>query len=86
MMNGIEAVRAFGFEPGEEVVADIAGAEVFAVDEGAALAAAFVPPWTIGRIVSRVRRGRQPAYVLAFEHHGSRCVCIADESAIAGVA
>ena len=85
-MNGSEAVRSFGYQPGEEVVAEIAGAEVFAVDEGAALAPPFVPPWTIGRIVSCVRRGRQPAYVLAFEHRGSRCVCIADESAIAGVA
>ncbi len=85
-MNGIEAVRAFCYQPGEEVIADIADAEVFAVDEGAALAAPFVPPWTIGRIVSCVRRGQRPAYVLAFEHHGSRCVCIADESAIAGVA
>jgi hypothetical protein len=85
-MNGIEAVYAFGYQPGEEVVADIAGAEVFAVDEGAALAAAFVPPWTIGRIVSRVRRGQRPAYVLAFEHYGARCVCVADETAIAGLA
>lgn len=85
-MNGIEAVRAFGYRPGEEVVADIADAEVFAVDEGASLAAAFVPPWTIGRIVSCVRRDERPAYVLSFEHRGSRCVCIADESAIAGVA
>ncbi len=85
-MNGLEAVRTFGYQPGEEVVADIAGAEVYAVDEGAALAAAFVPRWTIGRIVSCVRRDERPAYVLAFEHHGSRCVCIADESAIVGVA
>ncbi len=85
-MNGLEAVRSFGYQPGEEVVAEIAGAEVYAVDVGAALTASFVPPWTIGRIVCCVRRGQQPAYVLAFEHHGSRCVCIADESAIAGVA
>jgi hypothetical protein len=85
-MNGIEAVRSFGYQPGEEVVADMAGVEVFAVDEGAALAAPFVPSWTIGRIVSCVRRDRRPAYVVSFEHHGSRCVCIADESAIAGVA
>ena len=85
-MNGIEAVCAFGYRAGEEVVADIEGVEVFALDEGAALAAAFAPPWTIGRIVSCVRRHQRPAYVLAFKHRGSRCVCVADESAIAGVA
>jgi len=85
-MNGIEAVRAFGYRPGEEVVADMAGVEVFDVEYGAALAAACLPAWTIGRIVSCVRREERPAYVLAFEHHGSSCVCIADESAIAGVA
>ena len=82
----IETVWAFGFRPGEEVVADIAGAEVFALDYGAALASPFVPSWTIGRIVSCVRREQRPAYVLAFEHEGAHCVCIADESAIAGLA
>jgi hypothetical protein len=85
-MNGIEAAWAFGYRPGEEVVAEIAGVEVFAVDQGAALAPPFAPDWTIGRIVSCVRRAQRPAYVLSFEHAGARCVCVADESAIAGVA
>lgn len=82
----IEAVWAFGYRPGEEVVANIDGVEVFAVDYGTALASPFVPSWTIGRIVSCVRREQRAAYVLAFEHEGARCVCVADESSIAGVA
>lgn len=85
-MDGIEAMSAFGYRPGEEVVADILGVEVFAIDYGAALAATFTPAWTIGRIMSCVRRAKRPAYVLAFEHEGARCICIADESSIAGVA
>jgi len=85
-MNPSETAHEFAYRAGEEVVADTAGVPVFALDEGALLSAAFAPSWTIGRIVSCVRRGQQSAYVLAFEHRGSHCLCIADESAITGVA
>jgi hypothetical protein len=85
-MNDLGTMHAFGYRAGEEVVADTVGVQVFALDEGALLGPAFAPSWTIGRIVSRLRRGQRLEYVLAFEHRGSRCVCIADESAIAGVA
>ena len=85
-MYGIEAAHAFGYALGEEVVADMAGVEIFAIECGATLAAGCAPAWTIGLIVCCVRRADHPAYVLAFEHHGSRCLCIADESAIDGVA
>ena len=76
----------FSYQAGEEVVVVLDAAEAFDVERGAPVPAGCLPRWTIGAIAVRLDRGRRPAYLLRFLHHGSPCVCIIDEAAIEGVA
>jgi len=76
----------FAYHAGEEVVAVLDAAEAFDMERGVAVPAVCLPRWTIGAIAACLDRGRRPAYVLRFLHHGSPCLCIIDEAAIEGVA
>ncbi len=76
----------FSYQAGEEVVAILDAAEAFDVERGAPVPAGCTPRWTIGAIAACLDRGRRPAYLLRFLHHGNPCVCIIDEAAIEGVA
>jgi hypothetical protein len=85
-MQATHEAGAFAYETGEEVVARTAGVDAFDVERCAPVPAACMPPWTIGRIVARVRHAGRPAYVLRFGHHGSACLCFVGEDAVEGTA
>jgi hypothetical protein len=79
-------VREFAYEAGEEVVLQLAGADAFDVGRGLPVPDVCLAAWTIGTIVTPMRRGGAPAYAVRFLHHGAPCVCVADERAIEGTA
>jgi hypothetical protein len=79
-------VREFAYEAGEEVVLRLDGADAFDVGRGLPVPSACLAAWTIGTIVTAMRRDGAPAYAVRFLPHGDACVCAADERAIEGIA
>lgn len=85
-MDTRRLAQDFAYQAGEEVVVRLAGVDAFDVSRGLPVPRACLAAWTIGEIVSRMRRGDGPAYAVRFRHHGAPCVCVADERAIEGIA
>lgn len=85
MMNVAPRRRHYAYARGEEVLAHLSQARVYHVRGGGQLSEACVPPWTIGRIIGTRRPAGEPAYLLAFPHDDSDCVCWVAETAIEGV-
>jgi hypothetical protein len=85
-MNVTQEETQFAYRVGEDVVVRLSGVEVFDVDSGGKVHDACVPPWTIASVAGRVVRRGIPHYALRFSHHGTACLCVADERAIEGIA
>jgi len=85
-MSTSRHVKEFAYEAGEEVVLRLAGADAFDVGRGTPVPPACLAAWTIGTVVTPMRRDGAPAYAVRFRHHGAPCVCVADERAIEGIA
>ena len=77
---------AFAYGIGEDVVVRMAGVQAFDIERGRPVAAACVPEWTIGAVLGRSTRDGVPTYAVRFDVHDAPCICLADESAIEGVA
>ena len=75
----------YAYARGEEVVARLAGKDVYHVQGGGHLGEACVPGWTIGKIMSKRRRHARPSYLLWFRHDDCDCFCWVNESSIDGV-
>lgn len=75
----------YAYSRGEEVLAHLAGTEVYHVQGGGPLGPACIPAWTIGEVMgARCPDGRH-AYLLRFPHDEGECLCWVSESSIEGV-
>ena len=80
----LQRQAAYTYRVGEEVVLRMAGVRPFDVERGRPVSAGCVPDWTIGDVVARRSREGSAAYAVRVRSHGSACLCLVDESAIAG--
>jgi hypothetical protein len=85
MMNVEARPQSFAYARGEEVLAHLARAQVYHIQGGGRLSDACRPSWTIAKVIGTRAGGRQPRYLLAFQHDGSECMCWVREGAIEGV-
>ncbi|MEX2225582.1 MAG: hypothetical protein WEB52_03930 [Dehalococcoidia bacterium] len=74
------------YSPGDEVVAELAGAETHNIERGARVDPACLPPWTIGVVMECCWVEGGAAYALRVEHDGCACVCVVRECEIEGLA
>ena len=72
------------YEIGDEVVVRLDGVEVRDANSGAPRATGAA--WTIAEITGAVTRNERPGYVFRFREDDAVCTCIADETAIEGLA
>lgn len=85
MQTVVEAERT-AYAVGEEVVVKLDGIEVCDSDDGAVVAAAALPPWTIGEVGAAMREGGRERYAVFFLHEEALCVCVVAPDAIEGTA